>query len=1652
MNGTLEVTAASMTITVAGYTGTYDGAAHAATYEASQDGVTVVWSTDGGSTWSSTVPSVTDVGEAVSVLAKATKANYADAVSETAATLQLAAKAITVTADSDTKVYDGNALTKSTATAADLVTGHTLSSVTVTGSQTDVGSSANVPSAATIVDGDNNDVTANYAINYVNGTLEVTAASMTITVAGYNGVYDGAAHAASAETVPADATVTWSVDGGEFTATVPSVTGVTNVTIVAKATMANYTVATATTSLVVTAATVEIPAAPADKTYNGAAQTADVASTATYTVAANAGGTNVGGYTVEFELADAANYTWSDGSTTNQTFGWSITPAAATVKANDASKKHGEADPASFSATVTGLQGSDTEAVLTYSVSREAGEAIGTYTITPAGDAAQGNYTVTYQTGSFTIESNEITIIWVVDGNETTNKVEWGDMPAFAGSTNKTDSTGKYAYAFTGWTPEVTNATVQAIYTAGFSQSIATPLELPLADHAVDSTVNGTSATVALAPAGLLDGTEVVTAPAGATYANGTLSFSGLDWNTGIVWSASAEQGEDPLDEAAYNEGAFYAKPRADWFSVTTNDFVAAADTSDAAFGITTNASPEGEMVRVHTKLEVPAGGLPQAPETGAAKVGFAVLQLEGDSAPAYYAYGNGTWTKLAGVAPAAGTVDYLAVYDLAADAPTARYYIDGVALYAESAGAKTYALPLASTTKSLSSISFASKEMVKDDVVAEYDISYVAAVDQAAYTNIVDALTAAGTAGEKMLALLKAGVPLDPAVSLGSGEKLVVNYAKGTFTNDTPVVSGVAGYDVKVTEAETVKTYELDAIVYPIEYVLDGGENAAANTNEYTVETLPVALADASRTGYSFTGWTNNVAAGVQTSIPVGTTGAVTNWATWSINSYALTVNYLYTNGTVAATAFTSNVVYDTAYSVDSPAITGYTPDVATVSGTMGAAALTTNVIYRANTHTITYQITGDYFANEAFEVVENVAYGTELSLIATDMAQAGYTFSGWSGLPETMPDEDVVVTGSYMLNAAAVISVADAETGACTTNYYPSLAAALADADNGETVQLLVDVEEPAATIGDANTAITLDLNGNTWTVSGTGEPPVTNAVTVAGDVLIVDNIQAGTGALAGDLAVTADGELTVAGGTVAGDVATTGGDVTVSGGTVAGGITAEGDSTVAVSGGSVTGGVTATDDADVTVSDTGSVAGGITSADGDVTVSGTGSVTGNVSSTGGEVAVTGGTVTGDIAATGGTVAVTGGSVTGGVAVSDGADVSVSGGSVAGGVTAEDDGSTISVTGGTVGSVAVSAGADATIDGTGTVTGDVSATGEGSTVVVSDGTVGGTLSEAEGGDVSAEGGHFAEDPSEFVADGYVAVPGDPDGYDVQLGKSVIGTTITVAGGTYNGSAYEISSIVLGDYTLTADDYTVVYTNLIDGVATEDNVNAGTVTATVTGKGEWIDSTNVTFTITKATLTITADNITVPLHTPADAVPYTFSYSGFVNGETNTVLSAQPTATTENPVYTASTAKGTTCTIVPSGAAAANYYISYVNGTLTVGDAEAPTMLETTAITVAGTDVTLLHKIQDDAAYHTFFTCTDLKTGTWVAAENSRATADIETVQVTDETGTYTAGTVTFHNVTDNVRFYQIGYSSLPYTAGEAMGEKPADAGDEEP
>jgi hypothetical protein len=115
---------------------------------------------------------------------------------------------------------------------------------------------------------------------------------------------------------------------------------------------------------------------------------------------------------------------------------------------------------------------------------------------------------------------------------------------------------------------------------------------------------------------------------------------------------------------------------------------------------------------------------------------------------------------------------------------------------------------------------------------------------------------------------------------------------------------------------------------------------------------------------------------------------------------------------------------------------------------------------------------------------------------------------------------------------------------------------------------------------------------------------------------------------------------------------------------------------------------------------------------------------------------------------------------------------------------------------------------------------------------------------------------------------------------------------------------------------------------------------NAGTATATLT--------------INKASLTVTADNQSRVYNSANPAL--TFTYSGFVNGETSSVLTSQPTASTA----ATQTSNVGTYPITLTGGSAANYNITLVNGTLTI--TQVTTTLTYTGATtgVEGTTINL--------------------------------------------------------------------------------------------
>jgi len=132
--------------------------------------------------------------------------------------------------------------------------------------------------------------------------------------------------------------------------------------------------------------------------------------------------------------------------------------------------------------------------------------------------------------------------------------------------------------------------------------------------------------------------------------------------------------------------------------------------------------------------------------------------------------------------------------------------------------------------------------------------------------------------------------------------------------------------------------------------------------------------------------------------------------------------------------------------------------------------------------------------------------------------------------------------------------------------------------------------------------------------------------------------------------------------------------------------------------------------------------------------------------------------------------------------------------------------------------------------------------------------------------------------------------------------------------------------------YSSTNVPGTFVYTPAAGTVLNAGSNQTISVTFTPTDTNSFLPvTTNVTINVVKAALTVTADSTNKVYG--ASLPVFTASYAGFVNGDTNTSLTTQPTIGT---TATASSPVGNYA-ITASGAASGNYSISYAAGTLTI-------------------------------------------------------------------------------------------------------------------
>ena len=262
---------ATLQVNVTGYTGEYDGRTHPATVTVNvTEGTVVEYSTDGGRTWTTTVPTIRDVDE-IKVLVRVTNPNYVTYTGST--TLKATAKPVTVKAEPASKPFGARDPQSFNATVTGLVGNDTIAyTVNRTGVGTQAGESVGVHRNAIVPSGDK--AQGNYEVTYEPADFTITTSDQIhLNVTDITAVYDGKPHVLPISVSIEDGTVIeYSTDGGRTWTVLdgthqPSLTDVGTQPVVIRATNPDHGQTTATGTIRVIPKSVMVAAHNSSKTY-----------------------------------------------------------------------------------------------------------------------------------------------------------------------------------------------------------------------------------------------------------------------------------------------------------------------------------------------------------------------------------------------------------------------------------------------------------------------------------------------------------------------------------------------------------------------------------------------------------------------------------------------------------------------------------------------------------------------------------------------------------------------------------------------------------------------------------------------------------------------------------------------------------------------------------------------------------------------------------------------------------------------------------------------------------------------------------------------------------------------------------------------------------------------------------------------------------------------------------------------------------------------------------------------------------------------------------------------------------------------------------------------------------------------------------------
>ena len=290
-NGTIELEAIP-------YDGVYDGQAHNAftSISINPSDAKLEYSLDGNE-YNEKMPTITNTSE-FTVTVKASKEGYKTQITTETVKVSKAEGKLKLSATSGTITYPSNAtftVSGNTGTLSVSSNNNNIATASVSGNTVTVKSGTTVGKATITV---TSAEASNYTAKSATYTATVNNGTISLSATPYNGTYDGKAHNAltNVSANPSDAKIEYSINGGTYSTTMPTITNVSSFTVTVRASKAGYTtkVITETTKINKASGTLKLSATSGTSTnFNNV----------TFSVSGNTGSLSVSSSNSKFATA-----------------------------------------------------------------------------------------------------------------------------------------------------------------------------------------------------------------------------------------------------------------------------------------------------------------------------------------------------------------------------------------------------------------------------------------------------------------------------------------------------------------------------------------------------------------------------------------------------------------------------------------------------------------------------------------------------------------------------------------------------------------------------------------------------------------------------------------------------------------------------------------------------------------------------------------------------------------------------------------------------------------------------------------------------------------------------------------------------------------------------------------------------------------------------------------------------------------------------------------------------------------------------------------------------------------------------------------------------------------------------------------------------